>query len=48
MIMVYWYGDGGQIIKYEDMELCLRLGQIENIILYNVFIDDKFCVYILV
>uniref|UniRef100_A0A8W8MHA5 Uncharacterized protein n=1 Tax=Magallana gigas TaxID=29159 RepID=A0A8W8MHA5_MAGGI len=47
MIMAHWHGDGGQIIKYEDMELCPRPGQIENIILHNVLIDDKSCVHIL-
>uniref|UniRef100_A0A8W8NV72 Uncharacterized protein n=1 Tax=Magallana gigas TaxID=29159 RepID=A0A8W8NV72_MAGGI len=47
MIMAHWHGNGGQIIKYEDMELFPRPGQIKNIILHNVLIDDKSCVHIL-
>lgn len=47
MIMAHWHGDGGQIFKYENMELCPRPGQIVNIILHNVLIDDKSCVHIL-
>lgn len=47
MIMAHWHGDGGHIFKYEDMELCPRPRQIENIKLHNVCIDDKSCVHIL-
>lgn len=47
LINAYWHKDDGQICDYEEMGLAPRPGQIENILLHNVLVDEKSCVHLL-
>lgn len=47
MILAYWNNDEGQIINFDEMELVPRPGQIENILLHNMIVDEKPYVHLL-
>lgn len=47
MILAYWHSDEGQIINFDEMEIVPRPGQIENILLYNMIVDETPYVHLL-